>query len=99
MGAVFQLAACRVLEYENELDAIPPARLVGLDAHAGTPLEDFAFLPDDVLVLGSESHGLRVAESRLTARLRIPGSGRLESLNVGHAMAVCAWERFRRGTH
>ena len=50
-----------------------------------------------MLVLGSESHGLRLPDYRLDARVRIPGAGRLESLNVGHAMAICAWERFRRG--
>lgn len=97
MGAVFQLAACRVLEGGADLTSLRKARLVGLDAHAGTSLQDFEFQADDVLVLGSESHGLRLSDERLDVRLRIPGAGRLESLNVGHALAVCAWERFRRG--
>jgi len=95
MGAVFHLAACRVADDLSAWEA--EGRLVGLDAHAGTPLEEFPFLATDVLVLGSESHGLRLPEGRLEARVRIPGAGRLESLNVGHAMAICAWERFRRG--
>ncbi len=99
MGAVFQLAACRMLENDHALDALASARLVGLDAHAGTPLGQFDFRPDDVLVLGSESHGLRLPAARLDARLRIPGAGRAESLNVGHALAVCAWERFRHAAH
>jgi TrmH family RNA methyltransferase len=95
MGAVFQLASCLMVD---DPSALPPGgRLVGLDAHDGTSLEEFRFLEHDVLVLGSESHGLRLPEGSLAARLRIPGAGRLESLNVGHAMAICAWERFRRG--
>jgi len=96
MGAVFHLASCVVVD---DMAGLPAGgRLVGLDAHDGIALEEFRFRENDVLVLGSESHGLRVPGERLDARLRIPGAGRLESLNVGHAMAICAWERFRRGS-
>lgn len=97
MGAIFHLAECRVLELE-EFEALLPGlrvRLLGLDASAECAVDNFSFRDDDVLVLGSESHGLRLPEEWLTERLHIPGAGRAESLNVGHALAVCAWQRFR----
>jgi TrmH family RNA methyltransferase len=97
MGAVFHLADCRQLELDEFEERLPAlgARLLGLDARAEAAVDRFAFQERDVLVLGSESHGLRLPDAWLTERLRIPGAGRAESLNVGHALAVCAWQRFR----
>jgi tRNA G18 (ribose-2'-O)-methylase SpoU len=49
-----------------------------------------------VLVLGSEEHGLRRGVlQELDQRLRIPMSGRVESLNVASAAAVLLFEATR----
>lgn len=98
MGAVFHLRECRVVP-EGDLPGLAAAsgwRLVGLDAQGERPLDEHVFSPAEVLVLGSESHGLRLPPDGLWLTLRIPGAGRVESLNVGHAMAICAWHWWRR---
>jgi TrmH RNA methyltransferase len=49
------------------------------------------------LVLGNEEHGLAPeVASACTALVTIPGSGRVESLNVSVAAAVLCWEFFAR---
>ncbi len=96
MGAAFHLASCRSLDLDalsGEL-ATRRHRLLGLDTQGGVSLADHAFASGDVLVLGSESHGLRLRPEALHLRLAIPGAERMESLNVGHAMAICAWQRW-----
>jgi len=51
------------------------------------------------LVLGNEEHGLAPEVAAACARLvTIPGSGKVESLNVSVAAAVLMWELLgRRG--
>jgi len=100
MGAVFHMTDCRSLAPGDLVKSLGkwPVRLLGLDAASGTSLGEHVFSQEDVLVLGSESHGLRLPEKALHTRLRIPGAGLMESLNVGHAMAVCAWQRWQ-GLH
>lgn len=97
MGAVFHMAEIRSLELEDLSKALArwPLRLLGLDAQCETSLAEHHFQDGDVLVLGSESHGLRLPPEALHLRLGIPGAGRMESLNVGHAMAICAWQRWQ----
>lgn len=49
------------------------------------------------LVLGNEEHGMAPAVERACTRLvTIPGSGKVESLNVSVAAAVLMWELLRR---
>jgi len=49
------------------------------------------------LVLGNEEHGLSPAVAQACTRLvTIPGSGRLESLNVSVAAAILIWELLAR---
>ena len=52
------------------------------------------------LVLGNEEHGLdREIAAACTRVVTIPGSGKVESLNVSVAAAVLMWELFaRRGS-
>lgn len=74
-------------------------RLLGADAHArdAEALYD-ADLPDAVVfALGSERFGLSEGVERLVEqRVFIPGSGRVESLNVATAAAVMLGEHARR---
>ena len=49
------------------------------------------------LVLGNEEHGLSREVERACSRLTtIPGSGRVESLNVAAAASILIWELLRR---
>jgi TrmH RNA methyltransferase len=51
------------------------------------------------LVLGNEEHGLSPEMAAACTRLvTIPGSGKVESLNVSVAAAVLMWELFARRT-
>ncbi|MDP2360685.1 MAG: RNA methyltransferase [bacterium] len=96
MGAVFHLADCRVWEPADfaAWAREQGVRLLGLDAGGDRPLHEHLFQEGEVLVLGSESHGLRLPAELLAGRLRIPGAGQAESLNVGHALAICAWQQW-----
>jgi tRNA (cytidine/uridine-2'-O-)-methyltransferase len=73
------------------------ARLVLLTTQAETAYIDFAFRPDDVLILGRESAGVppEVHEAA-DARLRIPMRAKMRSLNVAQAGAIVLAEALRQ---
>ena len=98
MGAVFRLSHAVRLDEGDLANLAGSHRLIGLDGAASTSLDQFHFQPGDVLVMGSESHGLGDSRPHLGLSLAIPGAGSVESLNVGHAFAVAAWEQFRQGS-
>ena len=91
MGGLWDLDLVRLADLAACLDALrAEGRSVwGADLD-GAALSAWAPGPDDVLVLGSEGHGLSSAVAeRLTGRVSIPGGGRgVESLNVGVAAGV-----------
>ena len=63
--------------------------LVAADAHAGESLDAFRWPERCALVLGAEREGLsRAVLAAKPARVNIPGSGRVESLNVSVAAGV-----------
>lgn len=72
-------------------------RLVLLTTKGETALWDFAFRPDDVIMVGRESAGVRqeVADAA-QARLRIPVRPPLRSLNVGVAATLALGEALRQ---
>lgn len=64
-------------------------QILGADTHAGERLERARFQARCVLVLGNERSGLSPAvRQRCAGLLRIPGSGRVESLNVSVAAGI-----------
>ncbi len=70
-------------------------RLVLLTTKAAQSYVDFAFRPDDVLLLGRESEGVPDdVHERADARLRIPVKAR--SLNVAQAGAIGLAEALRQ---
>ena len=93
MGGLWDVELVRVDDLAPALDAL---RSDGRDVWgadmAGTPLASWRPFARDVLVLGSEGHGLsESARSRLTGRVSIPGRADargVESLNVGVAAGV-----------
>jgi TrmH RNA methyltransferase len=74
-------------------------RVVGTDGHAQDSVLGFAFRRPTILVLGNEREGLldRV-RAQCDAVVRIPGTGAVESLNVGVAAGVMMAELTRRKT-
>ncbi len=72
-------------------------RLVLLTTKGETDLWDFAFRPDDVIMVGRESAGVRQdAADAAQARLAIPVEPPLRSLNVGVAAAIALGEALRQ---
>jgi len=75
----------------------PPGRPVATVAGADAlPLASFQFAQSDIIVLGSESHGLPLeVVTACTARVTIPGQGKTESLNLAVAGSILLYE-YRR---
>jgi tRNA (cytidine/uridine-2'-O-)-methyltransferase len=71
-------------------------RLVLFTTRGATPLQDFAFRPDDVLLFGSEPSGApdfvhAAADARVVIPLR-PGA---RSLNLSVTAGIALWEALR----
>ncbi len=96
MGALFRLERIAPIRDDELQTCRSTQRLVLLDGQGEAGLHDFSFLHPDLLILGSESHGSSLPPDWLAARLAIPGNTGVESLNVGHAFAMAAWERVRQ---
>lgn len=72
-------------------------RLVLLTTRGDVELWDFAFAPDDVLMVGRESAGVPDdVHAAAEARVKIPIAARLRSLNVGVAAAIALAEATRQ---
>lgn len=72
-------------------------RLVLLTTRGEVPYTDFAFRPDDRLMVGRESAGVPEAVHRAAdARLRIPIRPGLRSINVALAAAMVLGEALRQ---
>ncbi|MCH7795327.1 MAG: tRNA (cytidine(34)-2'-O)-methyltransferase [Proteobacteria bacterium] len=72
-------------------------RLVLLTTKGGTRYTDFAFRPDDNILLGRESAGVPEAvHAAADARLRIPMQGGARSINVALAAAMVLSEALRQ---
>jgi 23S rRNA (guanosine2251-2'-O)-methyltransferase len=71
--------------------------ITGLAGEAEESIYDIDFTGPLVLVMGGEAEGLRRLTAETCDRLaRIPMVGRIESLNVSVAAAVCLYEAFRQ---
>ena len=75
------------------LRAAAPGRIVLLTTKGDVRLPDFAFAPDDTLLMGSESAGVPADVARACdARVRIPIAPGVRSLNIAVAAAVAIGE-------
>ncbi len=78
-------------------EARAPGRLVLLTTRGNVAYADFAFSPDDVLMVGRESAGVPPAVHDVAdARLVIPMAAGLRSLNVAVAAAMVLGEALRQ---
>lgn len=75
----------------------PPSRVVLLTTAGATPYVDFAFRPDDTLMVGRESAGVPAdVHAAVDARLLIPMKPPARSLNVAVAAAMVLGEALRQ---
>jgi tRNA (cytidine/uridine-2'-O-)-methyltransferase len=72
-------------------------RLVLLTTRGATPLHDFAFAADDVLLFGQEGAGVPDAvHARADTRVVIPMAAAVRSLNLGVSVAIVLAEALRQ---
>jgi tRNA (cytidine/uridine-2'-O-)-methyltransferase len=98
MDYLDQVAMTRHLSWEDFLAAQRGlGRIVLLTTHAQQSYADFAFGPDDVLLLGRESAGVPDTVHRsVDASVRIPMAPCVRSLNVAIAAAMVLGEALRQ---
>ncbi len=86
---------CRVQVAYQDLDTLIktiPRPVFGTDM-LGEPLSSGAITEPSYIIMGSESHGVRdYLLPLLTKRITIPALGRAESLNVGVATGIIAYQ-------
>lgn len=96
MGSIFRMHTreCNLADVLSDLNAQGYA-IIGAEIQ-GVALDDLKWPAKWVLVMGSESHGIREDVSRLiTSRISIPGAGTAESLNVAVAAGIILSRVFR----
>lgn len=72
-------------------------RIVLLTTRGATPLHDFAFAPDDILLFGSESAGApEHVHDRADARVVIPMAAGLRSMNLSVSAGIVLAEGLRQ---
>ena len=80
-------------------DALMPVRVFAFTAQAPTSFADVGYRAGDVLMFGPEPTGLdaqTLADSHITAQVRIPMLAGRRSLNLSNAAAVAAYEAWRQ---
>jgi tRNA (cytidine/uridine-2'-O-)-methyltransferase len=87
----------RHTSWQSYLDTGLAGRLVLVSSKALQNYTDFAFSPDDTILLGRESAGVPAfVHDRADASLRIPMKSGLRSLNVAQAGAMIIGEALRQ---
>lgn len=87
----------RHASWEQYLAAGLFGRIVLVSSKGSQRYTDFAFSPDDTILLGRESAGVPpFVHDRADARLRIPMKSGLRSLNVAQAGAMVLGEALRQ---
>jgi tRNA (guanosine-2'-O-)-methyltransferase len=79
------------------LQEVPGRRIAVELAEGAAPMHEFAFADGDVLVLGSEGHGLSPSSlAACDAAVFIPQPGKVASLNVAMAATLAMYEARRQ---
>jgi tRNA (cytidine/uridine-2'-O-)-methyltransferase len=74
-----------------------PGRLVLFTTKGATPLSDFVFRPDDLLLLGRETAGVpKEVHAAADARVFIPIRPEARSLNLSVSAGIGLWEAVRQ---
>jgi len=76
---------------------IPGGRLILLTTAGEVSYADFAFQPDDRIIVGRESAGVPIdVHQSVDARIRIPMRPGIRSINVAQAAAIGVAEALRQ---
>jgi tRNA (cytidine/uridine-2'-O-)-methyltransferase len=96
MDYIDHVAVTRHADWDS-FAARADGRLVLLTTRGATPLHNFAFTPDDVLLFGRESAGVpEEVHNRADARVVIPMAPPLRSLNLSVSAAIVLAEALRQ---
>lgn len=98
MGGHFELRIREGADAANVLDAFTGQSIATMLGDAARPLFSVDLRQPVAWLFGAEGAGLsdRLA-ARADTKVTIPMPGRVESLNVGAAVAVCLFEQLRQG--
>ena len=97
-GAFFRINFERVEDPEDFLESLPGRKVATVPDQGATPLTRFRFREDDVLVFGSEGHGISPGTlAHCDERVTIPQQGVTQSLNLGVAVGIFLFEAHRQG--
>jgi 23S rRNA (guanosine2251-2'-O)-methyltransferase len=100
-GAVEHVPVARVTNLARLIEQLKERNVwtIGTAPEAGTIYTEWDWTRASALVLGGEGPGLhRLVRERCDALVRIPVSGRIESLNVSVAAGVVLYEALRQRT-
>lgn len=97
MDYAAQAQICRHPDWASFLGKLNGARLVLMSSKASTPLPQFQFQPDDVILMGSESSGAPAdVHDRADARVYIPMAAGFRSLNISVSAGIALAEALRQ---
>lgn len=98
MGSIFRVPFCYVENLTGCVGALSQAGYCTYSAHLqGTCFYDFDYRNPTVFCIGNEGNGLSDALSAATGyRIKIPMTGRVESLNAATASTVLMYEAMRQ---
>ncbi|WP_312137637.1 tRNA (cytidine(34)-2'-O)-methyltransferase [Brevundimonas sp. BH3] len=90
----------RHASWDDFLGDKPPGRLVLLTTKGATPLPDFQFQDDDILLFGKESKGAPdFVHDAADARVVVPLKPGARSLNLSVTAGIALWEGLRQTGH
>ena len=97
MDYAARAVTARHADWDAFLASVGNARVVLLSSKASTSLPTFAFQPDDILLMGSESSGVPAAvHDRADARVFIPMAAGFRSLNISVSAGIALAEGLRQ---
>ena len=97
MDYAAQAVIARHADWEAFLASAGSARIVLMSSKAATTLPSFVFLPDDIILMGSESSGAPAAvHDRADARVYIPMAAGFRSLNISVSAGIAIAEGLRQ---
>jgi TrmH family RNA methyltransferase len=89
MGAHFRLPLYQHISWDDIASSLPDVTLVATDARADQSIYGFEWPQRSALVIGAEAYGLsRAALAQSPARVRIPMTRGVESLNAAVAASI-----------
>ena len=87
----------RHADWSAFLETLDGARIVLMSSKASTPLPKFHFLPNDIILMGSESSGAPPeVHARADARVYIPMAIGFRSLNISVSAGIAVAEGLRQ---